>query len=165
MVPLRIIALCSNVAFFIYGISLELLPVALLHAMLFPINIVRLAQQCSHPAQAGRRPIAHSEIGSFLPMLIRAGLFSCLFLGVTCRPLTSADISCTPERLYDANNLACRSLARDALLIYGRFGILNQTNQKPSPSDQTDRPHKSQARIGHRLHPKHHLEPHHARTP
>jgi hypothetical protein len=165
MIPLRIIALCSNVAFFIYGISLELLPITLLHAMLFPINIVRLARQCSHPAQAGRQPIAHAEIGSFLPMLIRAGLFSCLFLGVTCRPLTSSDISCTPEHLNDANNLACRSIARDALLIYRRFGLHNQTNLKPSPSEATNQSPKSHTRIGRRLHSKHRLETNHARSP
>ncbi len=44
MVPLRIVAICSNIAFFEYGFSLGLKPVALLHGLLLPINICRLAQ-------------------------------------------------------------------------------------------------------------------------
>jgi len=42
MVPLRIVALCSNVAFLTYGICLHLIPIALLHCALIPINIHRL---------------------------------------------------------------------------------------------------------------------------
>jgi hypothetical protein len=44
MVPLRIVAIFSNIAFFEYGFSLGLKPVALLHGLLLPINICRLAQ-------------------------------------------------------------------------------------------------------------------------
>jgi hypothetical protein len=44
MVPLRIVAILSNIAFFEYGFSLGLKPVALLHGLLLPINICRLAQ-------------------------------------------------------------------------------------------------------------------------
>jgi CRP/FNR family cyclic AMP-dependent transcriptional regulator len=44
IVPLRAAALCSNVLFLSYGISLNLGPVALLHATLIPINVWRLSQ-------------------------------------------------------------------------------------------------------------------------
>jgi hypothetical protein len=44
MVPLRIVAICSNFAFFTYGLLLHLMPILLLHALLMPINIVRLLQ-------------------------------------------------------------------------------------------------------------------------
>ncbi len=44
MVPLRMVAICSNIAFFEYGFSLGLKPIALLHGLLLPINICRLAQ-------------------------------------------------------------------------------------------------------------------------
>jgi hypothetical protein len=47
MVPLRAAALCSNVCFLAYGISLKLGPVVLLHAMLIPINIWRLTEVLS----------------------------------------------------------------------------------------------------------------------
>ena len=43
MVPLRVVALFSNVAFLAYGGALHLWPVILLHGALIPINIWRLA--------------------------------------------------------------------------------------------------------------------------
>lgn len=42
MVPLRSVALCSNVAFLTYAIALHLAPIAILHGALIPVNIVRL---------------------------------------------------------------------------------------------------------------------------
>ena len=44
MIPLRILALVSNVLFMLYGYFDGLLPVLLLHATLFPVNLVRLVQ-------------------------------------------------------------------------------------------------------------------------
>ncbi len=44
MIPLRIAALCSNLAFVTYALSLHLFPILLLHALLMPINIWRLSQ-------------------------------------------------------------------------------------------------------------------------
>jgi hypothetical protein len=42
MVTLRVLALCSNVAFVIYAIAASLWPILLLHAVMFPLNLVRL---------------------------------------------------------------------------------------------------------------------------
>jgi len=44
MVPLRVAALGSNVAFIAYGLALGLAPVWLLHAVLLPVNASRLAE-------------------------------------------------------------------------------------------------------------------------
>lgn len=44
MVKLRLVAICSNVVFLVYGLSLGLAPVWLLHAVLLPLNLWRLAQ-------------------------------------------------------------------------------------------------------------------------
>ena len=44
MIPLRIIALASNVAFLAYGGLLHLYPVLLLHTVLMPVNVWRLAE-------------------------------------------------------------------------------------------------------------------------
>lgn len=44
MVPLRIGAICRNVAFFCYGVRMHPMPVVLLHALLMPVNVVRLLQ-------------------------------------------------------------------------------------------------------------------------
>lgn len=44
MAPLRLIALCSNVAFLVYGLGLDLKPVLFLHLTLMPLNGWRLVQ-------------------------------------------------------------------------------------------------------------------------
>lgn len=43
MVALRIAAMCSNVAFLVYGAGLNLVPVLVLHGILLPLNAWRLA--------------------------------------------------------------------------------------------------------------------------
>ena len=45
MVNLRIVAICSNIAFITYGIALNLVPVLILHVILLPLNGWRLAQE------------------------------------------------------------------------------------------------------------------------
>jgi hypothetical protein len=42
MVPLRFAAICSNLAFLIYGASMHLVPVIVLHTLLLPLNVWRL---------------------------------------------------------------------------------------------------------------------------
>jgi hypothetical protein len=42
MIPLRVAALGSNLAFIAYGVGLGLTPVWLLHALLLPVNTKRL---------------------------------------------------------------------------------------------------------------------------
>ena len=44
MIPLRILALGSNVLFMAYGYADHLYPVFMLHAILFPVNALRLVQ-------------------------------------------------------------------------------------------------------------------------
>ena len=44
IVPLRIVAILSNVLFVSYGLMAHLYPVFLLHAILLPINLLKLAQ-------------------------------------------------------------------------------------------------------------------------
>lgn len=44
MLPLRYLAIASNVAFIAYGVPLGLWPVVVLHALLLPLNLVRLFQ-------------------------------------------------------------------------------------------------------------------------
>jgi hypothetical protein len=44
IVPLRIVALSSNLAFIAYGLALGLTPIWLLHALLVPLNGYRLME-------------------------------------------------------------------------------------------------------------------------
>ena len=47
MIPLRIVGILGNVAFMTYGAGGHLYPVLILHAMLLPLNCVRLIQMLS----------------------------------------------------------------------------------------------------------------------
>jgi uncharacterized protein YjiS (DUF1127 family) len=44
MVPLRAVAICSNVLFGVFGAMAHIYPVLILHVILLPVNIVRLVQ-------------------------------------------------------------------------------------------------------------------------
>ena len=45
MVPLRIIATASNLAFMAYGSEAGLWPILALHSLMLPINVIRLQQE------------------------------------------------------------------------------------------------------------------------
>jgi CRP/FNR family transcriptional regulator, cyclic AMP receptor protein len=44
MIPLRAVGICANIVFIVYGISGQLYPAIFLHAILLPLNCVRLYQ-------------------------------------------------------------------------------------------------------------------------
>ena len=44
IMPLRGLAIASNVLFILYGVAGQLYPVLLLHAVLLPVNIVKIIQ-------------------------------------------------------------------------------------------------------------------------
>ena len=50
MVPLRLMAIASNLAFIAYGASAGIDPVLMLHVLLLPLNALRLAQARSEVA-------------------------------------------------------------------------------------------------------------------
>lgn len=66
MLPLRIVALVSNVLFGLYGYFGALYPVLILHACLFPVNIWRLAQVFRVVSVSSK-----AKEGSFDIMLLR----------------------------------------------------------------------------------------------
>ena len=69
MIPLRSLALASNVLFVSYGYFGNVLPVLILHAVLFPVNLHRL-MQCRQLIRDVRK--AESEaipIDSLLPYM------------------------------------------------------------------------------------------------
>jgi hypothetical protein len=57
MVPLRAIAIASNVAFVAYAFSAGLGPILLLHAILLPVNILRLREALG----AGGQPVVDGD--------------------------------------------------------------------------------------------------------
>jgi hypothetical protein len=54
MVALRLVALCSNVAFLIYAFSLHFAPIAILHGALIPVNVSRLIAAWRADTQPGQ---------------------------------------------------------------------------------------------------------------
>jgi hypothetical protein len=70
MLPLRFVAILSNILFLLYGYSAHILPVIFLHATLLPINVARLwtLGERAYPRQCGAvrqfRAIIGSRFGS-----------------------------------------------------------------------------------------------------
>jgi hypothetical protein len=58
MLPLRVIAIGSNLAFISYGYAMGLPPVLLLHLVLLPVNLVRLAQLLRARRESGQAALA-----------------------------------------------------------------------------------------------------------
>jgi hypothetical protein len=76
MVPLRIIAIASNLAFLIYGLVTAAMPVFLLHAALLPLNTLRLVETLRTLAasRAGRRDVSLDALLRLMqPREVRAG--------------------------------------------------------------------------------------------
>jgi CRP/FNR family transcriptional regulator, cyclic AMP receptor protein len=48
LVPLRAIAITSNLAFILYGYRAGIQPVLMLHLVLLPVNLIRLLQALSY---------------------------------------------------------------------------------------------------------------------
>src|ERR1700738_3149113 len=63
IVPLRIVAILSNVLFALYGLSAHLYPVFLLHSILLPINVFKLTHVELLPRMAGLRSASASGQG------------------------------------------------------------------------------------------------------
>ena len=48
LVPLRAIAITSNLAFMLYGYRAGIQPILMLHLVLLPVNLIRLLQALSY---------------------------------------------------------------------------------------------------------------------
>ena len=83
MVPLRIVAICSNLAFFTYGLLLHLMPILLLHA-----SCGRAGRGRSARLRACGRKVAHGpDVNRQSSEEIRPG--AATMSGVPrCRPIT-----------------------------------------------------------------------------
>jgi hypothetical protein len=68
MVSLRVLAICSNVAFLVFASGMRLVPVIILHALLLPLNVWRLValieRRRVRPAR-GNSDVAHGVRTSF----------------------------------------------------------------------------------------------------
>src|ERR1700739_1988159 len=71
MIPLRVMALASNVLFIAYGYADHLFPVLLLHTLLFPVNAFRLIQFYRLVQQMREIPGEDLSIQTLLPHMTR----------------------------------------------------------------------------------------------
>jgi CRP/FNR family cyclic AMP-dependent transcriptional regulator len=74
MMPLRVLAIISNVLFCAFGAVAHIFPVLILHAILLPVNIVRLVQirRLVHGVQAAEN--SELSVQSLLPFMSRRKL-------------------------------------------------------------------------------------------
>jgi CRP/FNR family cyclic AMP-dependent transcriptional regulator len=74
MMPLRVLAIISNVLFCAFGAVAHIFPVLILHAILLPVNVVRLVQirRLVHRMQAAEN--SELSIQSLLPFMSRRTL-------------------------------------------------------------------------------------------
>src|SRR6185312_13472373 len=71
MIPLRVIALVSNVLFMAYGFADQLYPVLLLHAILLPVNALRLLQFYRLVREMREAPRKDLSVQTLLPYMTR----------------------------------------------------------------------------------------------
>ena len=69
MIPLRTVAISSNVAFLTYGLAGHLYPVAILHAILLPLNLLRLRQMRALIRRVREASRGHMSDDWLLPLM------------------------------------------------------------------------------------------------
>ncbi len=69
MIPLRVLGIASNVAFIIYGYVAGLAPVLILHAILLPLNVYRLAEMRRLVHEVQRAGSDASALNWLLPFM------------------------------------------------------------------------------------------------
>ncbi len=71
MIPLRVIAIASNLAFVVYGLGHQLYPVLVLHALLLPVNCLRLVQMWRLTRRVRQASRGDLSIEWLIPLMTR----------------------------------------------------------------------------------------------
>jgi CRP/FNR family cyclic AMP-dependent transcriptional regulator len=74
MIPLRTVAITSNIAFISYGLMAGLTPILVLHSMLLPLNLVRLQQMRLLVARVKRASRGDLSLEMLVPYMERRTL-------------------------------------------------------------------------------------------
>ena len=74
MIPLRIVAILSNVAFIIYAVGSRLYPVLILHTTLLPLNVIRLRQMRALVSKIHEASHAEPSTESLIPFMTRKAM-------------------------------------------------------------------------------------------
>jgi CRP-like cAMP-binding protein len=71
LIPLRIVAIASNLAFIAYGFGSGLIPILVLHSALLPLNLIRTAQQIGLRNRVRSAANSEASLESLLPFMER----------------------------------------------------------------------------------------------
>jgi hypothetical protein len=71
MIPLRIIAILSNVSFIIYALGSRLYPVLILHTILLPLNLIRLREMRALVSKVHEASRAEPSTEALIPFMTR----------------------------------------------------------------------------------------------
>jgi CRP/FNR family transcriptional regulator, cyclic AMP receptor protein len=74
MVPLRTVAICSNVLFASYGAFAHIYPVLILHTILLPVNSVRLYQILNLIKRVRAAELSEMSVETLLPLMSKRKL-------------------------------------------------------------------------------------------
>ncbi len=69
LIPLRLLAIASNVVFILYALGAGLVPVLLLHAALLPLNILRTYEQIKIHRRVQRVTDGSADVDSLIPFM------------------------------------------------------------------------------------------------
>lgn len=159
MAPLRVVAICSNLAFFSYAVLLGLPPVGILHAVLLPVNVWRLRQLTDRAGNADRP----ARLGSRAAMrgLSKGGLavgLSQLLVGAAASNTSDDEIHCRIEN-WRAWSQACHHFAKAEYLLVAHAASgrarrvrISQTARVPARAAVRrirHRPHAPTPRMAH----------------
>jgi CRP-like cAMP-binding protein len=144
MVPLRIIGICSNVAFVTYGVLFGSYPTIVLHSILFPLNIYRLREMLNLVKQVKSasqgdmsmdwlKPFMHKRAITAREVLFRKGdEADRMFFVVSGQPhLQQIDIDLSPGALVGELGMLAPARARTQTLVCTQSGsVLEITYDK-----------------------------------
>lgn len=116
MAPLRVVAICSNVAFFSYAVLLGLPPVAILHAILLPVNVWRLYQLALNRYGQDDSPAGGWKVAGLAAKGAAAIVLSLLFVGAASSNTSDDEIHCKVQHWREWSP-ACRRLAKTEYLF------------------------------------------------
>jgi hypothetical protein len=69
IVPLRLLAIASNVVFIVYAVATGLMPVLVLHAALLPMNILRTVQQIRLLQRVRSASLGDARVEALVPFM------------------------------------------------------------------------------------------------
>lgn len=113
MVPLRMVAIASNVAFFSYAMMLDIKPVAVLHALLLPVNIRRLCQLHANPW--GKVAEVGKKLGPLAGYAALVGVVTVLLTVVPGGTVADGTFRCAAES-GRVRGFACRTFGDHAFV-------------------------------------------------